>query len=99
MISVVARQTLRGTKNLGQVTGVTIPDWAEVSDLRLLKYVDHYSDTVFNDLQLSDLNADLSTWLAYETERGDPHNRRDTIVAIRALTEAQRYDYLFFLGE
>ena len=82
------------------VSGISLPDWDDLASVKLLRSLDYYYDCAFNHHLLDTVIDEVSAWLRYETDRGDPHERADTIRSVRrALQEASdREIYAVFLG-
>ena len=61
----------------------------------LLRYVDPYGDTVFNNLQIDDLLADLEMLLEYEPENG----LIKEIIKLANECKSRVHTYLVFYGD
>ena len=71
---------------------------ATASDFPCLRYIDHYGDTTFNQLQIAQLTEDLNRLLARSTDE----NTRQHLEAILALVRkagGQVHTYIKFYGD
>jgi hypothetical protein len=65
---------------------------------KLLKYIDWYADTVFNQIQLNDLIADIDLLL----EKTDNVNERDLLARIKEMCihcKDEYHQYIKFYGD
>lgn len=71
-------------------------DEAIRSDFKLLKYLDPYGDTIFNNVQMSDLVSDLK--LLQEKEK-DENTLIQNIINLANRCETETHVYLVFYGD
>ena len=65
------------------VSGISLPDWDDLPSVKLLRSLDYYYDCAFNHHLLDTVIDEVSVWLRYETDRGDPHERADICPLVR----------------
>ena len=77
-----------------KVDAVIFLNPTEITEFKLIKYIDLYGDTVFNNLQMDDLIADLN-----RLKESNPSYEIDPIVQLAVRCKSERHLYLKFNGD
>jgi hypothetical protein len=75
--------------------GIYLPADVNLTGFRLLKYLDHYGDTVFNHLQMNDLIQDLEI---FKGSYSDTH-LIDELISLAKQCKTGVHSYLVFYGD